>query len=65
MHLISNKKWFSEILAQYLILLEESWRVYRENGKLTGPCMFCISGFIHFDGIGETHLLNTMNQTVN
>ena len=26
--------------------------------------MFCISSFIHLDGIGEKHRVNTVNQTV-
>ena len=30
-----------------------------KNAKLTDHCMFCLSGFIHFDETDENHELNT------
>ena len=51
MHVISHTKIdFLRFWLSTFFLLEESWR---KNGKVNRPCMFCISGFIHLDGIGE------------
>ena len=34
-------------------LLGESWKFYLEKWYVNGPCLFSISGFILFDGIGK------------
>ena len=51
MHVMSHTKIdFLRFWLSTFFLLEESWR---KNGEVNRPCMFCISGFIHLDGIGE------------
>ena len=54
MHVISNAKLDFLVfwLSAFFCWLKPGGSITK-NGKLNGPCMFCLSGFFHLDGIGE------------